>query len=146
MSGSTASMNIAQSSSLRAEAILANRSKTCCGASARAIPMADDAAPPTASMKVRRLISSPVTRVDADVAFGEVAGPEVRLPFALAAQGQANLALGRVQLPLQFGFGKARRQSSAADGHALHVDIDLARIESHARIARRGKDAAPVGV
>src|SRR5580704_15868668 len=102
MSGSTASMNMAGSSSLSAEAILANRSKTCCGASAaRAIRATDDAAPPIASMKVRRLISGPVTRVDANVAFGEVAGPEARLPLSLAPQRQADLALGRIQFDLQ---------------------------------------------
>ena len=39
-----------------------------------------------------------------------------------------------------------RRQAAAADRHALHLDIDLPRIERHPRIAGRADDAAPIRI
>src|ERR1700722_3009898 len=140
MSWSTESRNTIGLSALSSAAILVNRSKTCCFASA------PRRAHEIASRKVRRHISSPVTGVDADVSLGEVAGPEARRASAFAAHGQADLALRGVQLLLQLVLGKARGEAATAHRHTLQVDIDAARIEGHAGIARRGKDAAPVGI
>src|SRR5271168_4612738 len=119
---------------LSSAAILVNRSKTCCLASAvrRAHHIA--------SRKVRRHISGPVTGVDADVAFREIAGPEARRAPALAAHGHADLALRGVQLALQLVFVKARGEPTPAYRHTLQVDIDAARVEGYTGIARRGKN------
>src|SRR5207237_1302395 len=91
-------------------------------------------------------VSRAVARVDVDVAFGQVAGPEAGGAFAFAADGEANFALGRIELFLQRGLGERRGQAGAADGRALQVDIDLRGIERHAGVSGGGQDASPVGI
>src|SRR5678816_4251902 len=73
----------------------------------------------------RRVILSPIAGVDADVSFGEVAGPEPRFAFAIAANAEADLALLVVELLFQFLLRERRGQPSLADGHSLHVNIGL---------------------
>src|SRR5208283_2247105 len=91
-------------------------------------------------------MSRPVTGIDVDVAVREVAGPEARLAFGFTAQREAYVDFGRIQLLFKFGFGKRRGQAAVADEDALHTNIGLGGIESHAGITGGGKDAAPVGV
>src|SRR5579885_2186978 len=63
----------------------------------------------TARIACRRVIHlCPVTGIDADIAFGQIAGPEHSCAFAAAANQHADFTLGRVQLLFEFGLGKGR--------------------------------------
>src|ERR1035437_2014780 len=94
----------------------------------------------------RRVMSGPVTGIDSDVPFRQVTGPEARLAFSLASNGQPNFAIRGVQLRLQFRLGERRGQPALADRDTLHVDIDFRRIEGDAHIAGGAEYAAPVRV
>src|SRR5512141_357177 len=74
-----------------------------------------------ASARKASSISGPVTGVDADVAFREIAGPETRLALAPAADGEPDVALRRIQFALQRGFGELGGQPAPADRDPLHV-------------------------
>src|SRR5580692_866342 len=105
---SKASRNDSTWPALSALAADAMRSRTSLSESARRHAAIDN------NSNRRRVISCPIAAVDADVAFGEVARPESRRSFALAADGDYDVALRGVQLLLELGFRKFRRQSAAA--------------------------------
>src|SRR5579863_287126 len=69
-------------------------------------------------------ISSPVARVDANVVFREIAGPEPSAPFASAADRKVDRALLLVQLSLQFVFTEIGGKPCPANRRALQVDVD----------------------
>src|SRR5262249_14017430 len=119
--------------------MVVNKSKICCRVSA-------NSGTPSAARKVRRAISGAVAGIDTNVTFGEIAGPEARASRALAADLELDRALRLIELLLEARLGKLRRQSAAAHGRPLHDDIDLPRIESHARIPRGRENAPPVGI
>src|SRR5215472_7312874 len=90
----------------------------------------------------RRTISGPVAGVDLDIAFGEIAGPEASGALSLAAHGDADFAIGRIQFLFELRFAERRGEAGAAYGHALHDDVGLSGVEGDARVAGSGKDAA----
>src|SRR5712671_1308114 len=83
----------------------------------------------SAARKARRAISGAVAGINTNVTFGEIAGPEARAAFALAADLEMDRALRLIEPLLEARLGKFRRQTAAAHGHALHHDIDFRRIE-----------------
>ena len=61
----------------------------------------------------------PIARVDSNVFFRQVAGPEPRPPAAFPANCKPDQTFGLVELLLQFGLGKIRRNPRAAHRNAL---------------------------
>src|SRR5579871_2235937 len=96
--------------------------------------------------KKRRARLRPVAGINSNVAFGEIAGPEASAAFAAAAHLKLDGALGEVELLLQIVLRERRRQAAPADQYILQANVDLAGVESYARIAGGRDDAAPVGV
>ena len=78
--------------------------------------------------------------------FREIAGPEAGAPAAPALDSELDQAFRPVQFFLELVFRKVRRQAAAAHRDALQIDIGLARIEGHASVAGRRKDASPIRV
>src|SRR5258707_11818506 len=89
------------------------------------------------SSKIATPISGPITRIDLDVAFGEIAGPESRFAASPAANGEFHRTLRLIQLRFQLVFRKIRRQARAAYRDTLKIDIDAARIERDAGVSSR---------
>ncbi len=115
MAGSRASTNMAGSSSLRAEAILLNRSKTCCEESASAMPAVEH--PMVAAMEGSSFhISCPVAGVDTDVAFGEIAGPEAWPRLCPCRGAELDLAVGGVEFFLRSASEKGAARPSRQTG------------------------------
>src|SRR5471030_137268 len=111
MAGSKASRNAAGLRSLKAAATCVNRSQTSCAGSA---PRQAAKGKNSSSNRVRVMVSSPVAGVDADVALGQVAGPESRRALAFRANGHPDFAFRGVQFRLQLGLRKRRREGDAA--------------------------------
>src|ERR1019366_7882550 len=65
-------------------------------------------------------MSGPVTGVDVDVLFGEVASPETRAAAAGSANGEADGTIGQVELGLQFVLGEFGGEAAAAHRNTLH--------------------------
>src|ERR1039457_6878568 len=103
-----------------ADAMDANRSTTSAWVSA--MPAMDAPA-------ARRTRLRTITRIDFDVLFREVAGPETGFAFTAALNGEAYEAFPLVQLLLQLRFQEIGRETAAADRDPLQVDIDIARFE-----------------
>src|SRR3954467_959915 len=105
--------------SLSADAILPNRSMMSCVVSAHS----------SSALASSSACLSPVAGIDADIAFGEIAGPEPGGAFAFAPNLETDFAVLRFQLLFQRRFGERGRQTAAADQRVLQVDIDLGGIE-----------------
>ena len=73
--------------------------------------------------------SSPVASVDANVAFGQVAGPETRLPLIASANHEFDCAFRLIQMFLEFGFIEIDGESSRTNNSSLQGDVDAARVE-----------------
>src|SRR5579859_2051322 len=99
-----------------------------------------------AARNARRAISGAVAGIDTNVTFSEIAGPEACAAVALATELKLDGALRLIEPLLETLLGELRRQTTAANGHALHRDINLRRIESRARISGGRKNASPVGI
>src|SRR6516165_12073005 len=121
MAGSKAAMNRGALPALKDAARLVKRSSTSPAGSPAALQQAARAS----TKKARRSMSGPVAGVDADVAFGEVAGPEAGFAPSLPFDVEANLAFRRIEFELQVLLGKGRRESGLTDQHALHVNVGL---------------------
>src|SRR5260370_41526763 len=91
------------------------------------------------SSKIATPISGPITRIDLDVAFGEIAGPESRFAATPAANREFHRALRLIQLHFQLVFRKTRRQACAAYRDTLKIDVDATRIERDSGIPSRRK-------
>src|SRR5512143_3100433 len=87
------SRNAAESSLVKASAAALKTFSTSAAESARATIEKSSSA-------VRLLC--PVTGVDVDVVFGEIAGPEARAPAARPANREMDGTVGQVELGLQF--------------------------------------------
>src|SRR5258706_6238495 len=135
--------NAAELLSLNAVAMAENSAMMCSGGGSATSAVTVAASMPRNFLRGN---SSAIAGIDADVTLGEIAGPKTRLPFALAANCEANLALRRVQFLLEIVFGKACGKACAADVDAHHRDIYFGGIERYTGVARRGNDAAPVGI
>src|ERR1019366_146209 len=141
MAGSNAFRKPAASPALSEPAASAIRSSTSRAGSAARQQTANGS-----SSTMRRVMSGPVTRVDPNVPFRKVAGPEARFAFSLPSYDQPDFAIRGVPFRLQFRFGERRAQAPLAHRHTLHVDVGFRRIEGHPRIPGRGQYAAPVRV
>src|SRR6476646_1115071 len=76
----------------------------------------------------------PVTGVDADVAFGEIAGPETGFTLSVALHLETDQALFLIQFLFQCGCGELRRKPAYANRHALQRYVHLRRIELDAGV------------
>src|SRR5580693_4161023 len=101
---------------------------------------------PTPAAKTASATLRPVVRINVDVVFSEIASPESGRSLSLAGDPEDDRDVGIVEPHLHAGFVERRGEPIAADLHILQRDIDLAGIEVDPRVARGGKNAAPVGV
>src|SRR5579883_184877 len=99
-----------------------------------------------AERRWQRRRSRPVTRVNSNVLLGQIAGPEAGAAARTAANREPDQALRAIQLLLELVLGKIGCDSASANPDSLHIDIHLARVEGHARVASGGKNPAPVRV
>src|SRR5712692_1825855 len=120
-------MNWGRLSSLNAAAMEANRSTTSSCVSA--IKAAQ------ASMPMPQL--SAIARINFNVLFREVAGPETRAALAAALERYADQALRGVQLFLQIRFREIGGQSATANRDLLELNVYLRWIDRHAGVSRR---------
>src|SRR5215469_14440872 len=81
-----------------------------------------------ASSHPRRVMSGPIAGIDVDIAFGQIARPEARRAFPVAAKGEPDHALGCIQLRFELLFGERRCEAVAADRDALHGDFGFSRV------------------
>src|ERR1051326_1355520 len=134
---SNAAMKPAGLSSERADVIEANRSTTAACVSAK-----PSAAAVIATMTRLRAIAG----IDFDVLLREITGPETGLAFPATLNVEADLTIALIQSLFQFGLGKIGSQSAPADRDALHLDVDVLRVELDSGVTRSREDAPPVGI
>src|SRR5215469_15118504 len=97
-------------------------------------------------MPVLRALSCAITAVNSNVLFREVAGPEAGSTTAFAADGKLDETFACIQLGFQIVFVELRRQARPAHGDALHINVDLGRIEGGSGITGGAQDSAPVRI
>src|SRR5579871_1839463 len=135
MSASTAFMNSPGLVVVSALAMDVNTSITSSCGSAKA-----------AAAAANRTALRTIARINLNVLFGQVAGPEARTAGAPRMQDDLDQALGFIELAFQLGFREIGGETGAAHGRPLQINIDFRRIERYAGVARRGDDPAPVGI
>src|SRR5579863_3114154 len=127
-----------ESFSLRADASLARLANGVDSAARKPTPTAK-------TISATRHLSA-VIRIDVDIVFGQIAGPERRASLPFAGDPEHDRDIGIVEPHLHIGFIERSGEPVAADLHVLQRDIDLRGIEVDGGVARGGKNASPVGV
>src|SRR5258705_5982306 len=118
--------NACEFPSLSAEAMVVNKSITDCGGGSAWAEMATA----IAINRTRLAVLSAITRIDADVALGEIASPKAGRPFAFASNHEMDVALRRIQLLFQHVLGEPHRETATAYSDPLHRDIHFVRFEN----------------
>ena len=88
----------------------------------------------------------PITGVDADVAFGEVAGPKAGFGLTRAADFEFDVDVRFFELGFENGFVEINGEAGLADRHPLKQNVHFAWIELRARVQQlRARIATWVG-
>src|SRR5436190_819510 len=99
-----------------------------------------------AAQPIENRTLSAIARIDSDVLFGEIAGPEPGFAARPALDYKTNRNFVFVHLALQPRLGELGGAPRLAHERALKVDVDAVRVELDTGIAGGRQDAAPIWV